>query len=160
MVLVCGVACSCIMNGRQQSSDDFVSPGAIQAGCASCIVYPDFSAALWCRLPCPLRCTRHSSLCYFTMRSALLCWLHFFISSSTESDPSAAFVVRVALSPQVHKAQLRRFRPDQLRHLSRREGGLSSSLAVRAGDTAWGICNSHGISLAELAASNRCGSGI
>jgi hypothetical protein len=94
------------------------------------------------------------------MRSALLCWLHFFISSSTESDPSAAFVVRVALSPQVHKAQLRRFRPDQLRDLSRREGGLSSSLAVRAGDTAWGICNSHGISLAELAASNRCGSGI
>lgn len=57
---------------------------------------------------------------------------------------------------QVHKAQLRRFRPDQLRHLSRREGGLSSSLVVQPGDTAWDICNSHGISLTELAASNRC----
>lgn len=56
---------------------------------------------------------------------------------------------------QVHKAQLRRFRPDQLRHLARREGGLSSSLSVRPGDTAWDICNSHGISLAELAAANR-----
>lgn len=56
----------------------------------------------------------------------------------------------------MHKARLRTFRPDQLRHLTRREGGLSSTLTVRAGDTAWDICNSHGISLAELAASNRC----
>jgi hypothetical protein len=59
------------------------------------------------------------------------------------------------LEPQVHKAQLRRFRRDQLRSLSRRERGLMAELAVGPGDSAWSICNSHGVSLAELAAANK-----
>jgi hypothetical protein len=57
---------------------------------------------------------------------------------------------------QVHKAQLRRFSGDALRRLQRREAGQSTRLVVGPGDTAWGVCNSHGISLAELAAANRC----
>lgn len=57
---------------------------------------------------------------------------------------------------QVHKAQLRRFTPTQLRRLQRRERGRTEQLVVAPGDTAWGICNTHGISLAELAAANRC----
>jgi hypothetical protein len=56
---------------------------------------------------------------------------------------------------QVHKAQLRRFRRDQLRSLARRERGLMAELRVGPGDSAWSICNSHGISLAELTAANK-----
>lgn len=56
---------------------------------------------------------------------------------------------------QVHKAQLRRFPQDQLHKLQRRERGLMGHLAVQSGDTAWSICNSHGISLAELHAANK-----
>lgn len=65
--------------------------------------------------------------------------------------PSDPEVCRV----QVHKAQLRRFPEDQYRNLHRRERGLMDQLTVQPGDTAWGICNSHGISLAELHAANR-----
>jgi hypothetical protein len=56
---------------------------------------------------------------------------------------------------QVHKAQLRRFRRDQLRSLARRERGLTAELRVGPGDSAWSICNCHGISLAELTAANK-----
>eukprot|EP00878_Enallax_costatus_P021138 GHUV01022371.1.p1 GENE.GHUV01022371.1~~GHUV01022371.1.p1 ORF type:complete len:637 (+),score=223.29 GHUV01022371.1:216-1913(+) len=56
---------------------------------------------------------------------------------------------------QVHKAQLRRFSEDQLRKLHHRERGLMGQLTVQPGDTAWSICNSHGISLAELHAANK-----
>jgi hypothetical protein len=56
---------------------------------------------------------------------------------------------------QVHKAQLRRFRRDQLRSLAKRERGLMAELRVGPGDSAWSICNSHGISLAELTAANK-----
>ncbi|WIA37974.1 hypothetical protein OEZ86_001350 [Tetradesmus obliquus] len=56
---------------------------------------------------------------------------------------------------QVHKAQLRRFPRSQLRSLARQERGLMASLTVCPGDSAWSICNSHGISLAELAAANK-----
>uniref|UniRef100_A0A383WA42 LysM domain-containing protein n=1 Tax=Tetradesmus obliquus TaxID=3088 RepID=A0A383WA42_TETOB len=56
---------------------------------------------------------------------------------------------------QVHKAQLRRFPRSQLRSLARQERGLMACLTVGPGDSAWSICNSHGISLAELAAANK-----
>jgi hypothetical protein len=90
-----------------------------------------------------------------------VCWLH--CDRRTHSsltclwNPCACACACACLHhQQVHKARLRTFRRDQLRHLTRREGGASSTLTVWAGDTAWDICNSHGISLAELAASNRC----
>jgi hypothetical protein len=63
--------------------------------------------------------------------------------------------ISLYLCLQVHKARLRRFKRDQLRSLARRERGLMAELRVAAGDSAWSICNSHGISLAELAAANR-----
>ncbi|KIZ06293.1 hypothetical protein MNEG_1674 [Monoraphidium neglectum] len=56
---------------------------------------------------------------------------------------------------QVHKAELRRFSPAQLRQFSRQRRGRARRVALLPGDTAWSVCNDAGVSLAELAAANR-----
>ncbi|KAI8476233.1 MAG: ABC1/COQ8 ser/thr kinase [Monoraphidium minutum] len=55
---------------------------------------------------------------------------------------------------QVHKAQLRRFSPRQLREFGARRRGAARLVSLRPGDTPWSVCNDAGISLAELAAAN------
>lgn len=56
----------------------------------------------------------------------------------------------------MHKAQLRQFSSSHLKQLKRMGGGGEAlQYVAQAGDTAWLICNEHGISLDELARANR-----
>jgi hypothetical protein len=56
---------------------------------------------------------------------------------------------------QVHKAQLRRFSPEQLKRYGARRTAATRRVTLGPGDTAWSVCNDTGMSLAELAAANK-----
>lgn len=56
---------------------------------------------------------------------------------------------------QVHKAQLRAFTPSELRTLKRSSQRSHRDVLVAAGQDAWALCNTHGLSLNEMQRLNK-----